>query len=1199
MNKKLLNNMFTVVATILCSALLVSCGSGSCSNGSEGNYNLVVDNTSPVPLINSSSQQFYVYMTNVGNGNAHDLSWNIVQDSSTNTVKSLWGNIKSAVGLGGTSDSTVKVTGGEIKIIDSSNCINVNSGVSCRILLQASDPSSVILQSTSKTSTSAITQNVVSAYGYTPSYSAPEGTLTLSPLSPVNYGNGFAGYTFFIINNSPTEAINLDQAPFGTLPAGINYSILAGQTCPNPLPAQSVCQVRMTLTSPKGSVGATTPVTLTPTGTVVGGNVLPTQQPVTMTVTNEKLGNVDTSTPIMNVDANSTSIATAYAYISNTGSGPLSLGSLSSSNSLLNISSDQCSNQTLLPGAVCRYQLNIDPTQIASSGSAAVSIPYNDGKNSGTNATSVSWVYSSAVTPAPGITLTSGPNLSQINPTTTLTIINSGNVVLRNLGNLVATPTNPRLSIVSSCGTTLLVGESCNYALTYAPSAPSETETISLGGITANYIDSNGVTQQITLPSTTSVNLSSTYQGLINTETQTVDLNATTPNATIIFKNIGNYKATLSGIAANGANLLIAGGTCVAGDIAPDTECTVVVALQNSTAAGSGNGNVTLTYNNNNGTSSDASVTNVNWLIGAAPSLSVNFGTSNLVAVVGSESTTSVRFLNNGNTTLSNITLPTPPTGFSWQTGAAPSCVTNNTQTLNIGDICNLTLKYAPSTSIAAGAVTLGSFSATTSQGQPYTSSNPYTVSATAVSQSVLSFSQPTIIQGANWTAPTAISTVVITNTDSSPITITNIATSGGLPISISGCSGEIQPGSTCTLTVNGGPYTANGSGSIIFNYSTPVGAKSQALPLSVDYQAQPIITPNFSIGASPSGTVDIYNNGTPVNITLTLTNTTTVANAIAPTTDGNVQVLASSLLPTVSGFGFVAGTGGSCSVDGNGYITIGNQAGSNNCTYIVTVTATAPAGSPVTALLQSQYRVQSYGSSTTPSYGPDQSNVQIPITVQSVQPTAALSAPALVTPSQANALQVEMGIASPVVSFRLVNNGLVPINGAITAPNIPGMVFDMSACNNLGAGSSCMFTAQIPSTTPSGLSGNLNTQSLLYNNGITVVSANFPSTSIPYSVNAPNMPIIATTTSVSNCQQGDGSLSSVCLINTGNPAPVVTLTYTNSGSGDATNFNLNSTDLATLTSALSTAGVYTLANNCVNANLAKQGGTCTVVISP
>jgi len=184
--------------------------------------------------------------------------------------------------------------------------------------------------------------------------------LTLSPLSSVNYGNGFAGYTFFIINNS-SNSINLDQAPFGTLPAGIDYSLIAGQSCPNPLPALSSCQVRMTLSTATSSAGTTT-VLLTPTGTIVGGGVLPTQGTSALTVSSEKIGNINAGSTSMIVDANSTTVVSKSVSISNTGSGPLSLGSLSSGNPQVSISSDGCSNQVLAPGASCTYLLNIDPT---------------------------------------------------------------------------------------------------------------------------------------------------------------------------------------------------------------------------------------------------------------------------------------------------------------------------------------------------------------------------------------------------------------------------------------------------------------------------------------------------------------------------------------------------------------------------------------------------------------------------------------------------------------------------------------------------------------------------------------------------------------------------------------------------------------------------------------------------------------------
>lgn len=1185
------NTFRNLALSALSAAALSACGgAGSCAscNGGVGSYNLVVDNTSPVPLINNSSQQFYVYLKNMGTGNASDLNWNIADpasSSSSSALSKLWNKVKSSVGL--KSNNQLQVSGQEIKILDSSNCTNVQSGASCRLLLQANDPSSVVLQSTSTTSSSAITENVVSAYGYTPSYSEPAGTLTLSPLSPVNYGNGFAGYTFFIINNS-TSSISLEQAPFGTLPAGIDYSLLAGQTCPNPLPGHSACQVRMTLTAPSNGSGNTIAVNLTPSGTDANGNLLPTQGTNLLTVSDEKLGNVSTSTPLMSVDANSSVTSTAYAYISNTGSAPLSLGNLSSGNPLMVVSNDNCSGSTLNPGAVCRYQLNIDPTQISGSGTAVVTIPYNDGKTSGSTSTSVSWTYASLITPNPALSLSSTGNLSQVNLTSVITILNSGNVVLRDLGIPALTTTSNHLTLSNNnCSTKLEPAQSCTYTLSYAPVAPSEATTASLGDITAKYIDQNGVIQSITLSSSTAVNVNSIFAGYLSTGGD-FSLSGTNSSHNVTITNNGNYTATISNLAISGSNLQKTDGDCIR-SLAPQDHCSMTVSLQDSATAGSGNGNLTITYNNHSGDINTTASSNINWLIGEVPSLNVIFDSANLVTIVGSESSTDVILTNNGNSPLSNITLPALPSGFSWQAGSYPACATNNTQNLAIGISCHLSLIYLPTVSTTGTQVTLGKFSATTAQSTAYTSASDYVVTVTAVRQNALSFDNGTtssISQTPDWTNQTVSATTVVKNINGLPITITSTPVTG-VGATATGCSGVLASNATCTLTI-GGTYNSSGSGSLTINYTDSEGTMSQTLPIVVSYQAQPIITPNLAISKTPSGVATILNDGTVLPIMLTLTNTTTVQNAINAATDGNLKVVASSLIPSsAGGVTYAAGSGGTCVVTG-GDITISNQSPNNSCTYIMNVSSTAAHGTSTSATATSQYQVQAYTNPSTVAYGSNQSGAQIGVNVTVQSASGLLTAPALVNPGQSNVfVGVEQGISVGPISFTVQNVGYSAVSGAITAPTIAGFSFNMAACNNLASGAMCTFTATLNSLTAISLA-NLNTSYLTYNGGS---QAGLPN--MQYSVIAADTPAISQQVSVSNCQQGNG-ISSICLINTDKAAPVVTITLTNIGNAVASNFSVNT---SALSAALGT-GYSGISTTGCSGNLGVSG-QCVVTISP
>lgn len=1190
LSKKLILKLVKL-ATMLGAATLASCGSGSCAPGTGagsngGTYNLVVDNTSPVPLINGTDKDFYVYMTNIGNGNVTDLSWSINEISaSSSIIKSLWNNAKSSLGFA--SKDLAAADG--IQILSFSECVNVNAGASCRMLLHADRPSNVSLQSKSPTSKNAITENILSSYIYAPPTTVAEtGILTLSPITSVNYGNGFAGYTFFIINNS-SNTINLDQAPFGILPAGIDYSIIAGQSCPNPVPALNSCQVRLTFRTSTVGNGNTITVPLTPTGSIVGGDILPTQATKNLTVSSEKLGNISATSTSMIVDANSTSIVSSYAVISNTGSGPLTLGNLSSGAPQVSISDDECSGKIIAAGSLCRYKLNIDSAQVTSASSSVTTIPYNDGKTSSSTSASVKWLYIATVTPAPAISLSSNnSNLTQSSLTTTVTLQNSGNVTLNNVSTLVLSPTNPRVTATNNnCEARLTIGASCTYTLTYAPAAPSETNVINLGGITASYVDTSGTVQSFTPSTTTSVNVSSTYQGFLATGGD-FSLNSTIPTKTVTITNSGTYTATISNIDISGANLTTTGGSCDATGLNAGATCTIIVALSDSSTEASGNGNLTLTYDNHNGNPTAKALSNISWIVGNAPSLSVHFAQSNLIAAAGGESTTLVTLLNNGGTALNNIVLPTPPTNFTW-VQRADSCALSG-QNLATNESCTVTLRYAPTTTAAGATVVIGKFSATTGQNNPYNTSD-YTVTATAISQVVLSFDQSPVIH-ATWVNPTVTSSVIITNTDSSPITINTITPSSLL--STSGCTGPISAGGNCTLTITGGPYSASGSGSISFTYTTLAGVKTQAINVTATYQAKPIITPKLLVSPSSIGTITVLNNGTPVTQDMSLTNITTMQNSMSAA-DGTLRIKQTSLYPaSANGVSYSYSVANipanACPAAVNGYISLPKA----TCNFkIIASGSSASTLNRLTATpINTIYQAVAYSdNSLTPTLTSDTAGPQVNATTTVTQAVAALSAPTLVNSGDSNAFNgVSQNTTAGPIIFTVRNIGNAAVIGAITAPTIAGFTFDMSTCTNLAVNTDCTFKATLNSSTTIA-QASLKAYNLTYNTSLMV-----PLPDMLYSVIAPGAPnIVLLSTVVSNCQQWSGSPNaSTCLINTGNNAPGVIITLKNTGTSATSNFNI--TNLTAFQAVLG-SGYQALVNTC-NGTLA-GASTCKITISP
>lgn len=1189
-----------IIQLLLVTVVLGGCSGGECifcnnagtGGGIVGSYNLVVDTTAPVPLVNGSRQQFYVYVKNIGTGAASNLSWNLddVAPATTKSTDSLLKWLKNSLRL--SHDASTKqlqsnVSG--IEIVDASNCINIAPGASCRILLNAASVDNVILQSKSD-GTTAVTANLLSSYLYTPSYTSAEDTLSLSPLTSVNYGNGFAGYTFFIINNS-NNIIELDEKVFGSLPAGIDYMMLAGVSCVNPMPAHSACQVRLVMSAPTEGSGSSTPVQLTPRGSEVGGDVLPPQKKIILNVSNERIGNVNAVAPAMVIDANSPGITTKTGYISNTGSAPLTVGTLSTANPAVTIGSDGCSGKSLNPGETCYYSVSVDSTAVASSGTAVITIPYNNSKTNGSTSSSLNWIYIPLDAINPGITLTNNGNLTQENLSSTIVLYNSGNVPLRDVGTPSLNTSSRHVTLTNGdCTNVLAVSQSCYYKLTYNPAAPSEATTATVSGISAKYSDRTGKSYDVTFPTTTAVNVSSTFQGFVATGGD-FTLNKATPSHTVTLTNRGTYNATIATVAINGANLVLSNDNCSGHMLAKSQSCTLTVSLIDSNTAASGNGSLVVTYDNHNGNSSVNSSSNINWIVGAAAALNVNFAQSNLVTNVGSLISTDVTLTNDGNTPLNNISLPAVAASFSWSDSSANSCAQDGTQNLAIGSSCNLKLNYAPTVSNTAGTlVTLGKFTATTGVGNNYSSSD-YTITVTAIRTDSLAFASggttiTSVNQDADWSNQSPQTVLTITNTNGSPITITS-SSINGIAASSSGCNGALASGASCTLTISG-TYSTSGSGTLTVNYNDSEGARSQTLPIIISYKAQPVINANLAIASNPSGTITLLNAGQANSITLTLTNTSVVQNALNPASDGVLKIKAASLIPTSVPNTTISRSGGTCpTADGDGYFTLSNQAGVNSCTYILNVTTTAVHDTQVNVVASSQYQKQAYSSPVAYAYsginaGPD---IAYNAVVQSA--TALLTTPVLVDSAQNNAFNgVDQGVSSPSVNFRVENVGEAAVNGNITAPTISGFSFDMTNCNNLAANSSCTFSGVLNSATV--VSGNLSSSQLTYD---TTKTTNLPT--MAYAVVAAASPAITVTTSVANCQKGTGLGADTCLINTGNPAPVITITFTNTGSATASNFNASETNLG-----LGDGYNQTSVNNCNNVTLTTNA-SCSIVVKP
>jgi len=501
---------------------IASCsGKVNCDDNAAGNgtYKLVVDNTSPVPLVNGESQLFYVFVSNIGTGVANNLTWSVSNGNTTSS--NLFSRIKQVFKSDVASDV--------VSIKNPDNCTSVAVGQTCKILLNAKNPGTVILKSSSSSSVgSNITQNVVSAYNYPqPTLVESKQVLTLSPLTSVNYGNGLASYTFFIINNG-SNSIALADTSLGELPAGMSYKTISGDQCPSPLPSGQVCQVRLTVNGE--STISSVVANLTPSGSIANSNIpLATQESTQLFVSNAISGNINLGiTPTLTVNAAVKTPATSYGVINNTGSAQLIIGRLVSNNNNLTISSDNCSGQVLAAGAVCSYSLSMLPNAVSASGSASITIPYanSEGEPLVNTASTVTWHYVALET--------------NITPQLNITRNPSGNVVLLNNGTLQTTSltltnnTTVAHQFDESDGTIQVLTSSLlasgGSGVTYAV-ASGGTCIESAGYIAlVNTSGSNSCTYNISMSSTAAIGTSGTGSATISYNYKKYSGGGTTPS---------------------------------------------------------------------------------------------------------------------------------------------------------------------------------------------------------------------------------------------------------------------------------------------------------------------------------------------------------------------------------------------------------------------------------------------------------------------------------------------------------------------------------------------------------------------------------------------------------------------------------------------------------------------------------------------
>lgn len=1194
-------------AAITCCLLLINaCSSGwvGTDGGGQLSSQLIKDQMSPIPIVGGQPTNVYFYVYNPSNESVNGLEWST--SSSLSTSDSNFSS-KTKLGFGKLFGQKQLADGNidPITIANDSGCKIIYPKSACRVLLSANSIGSVLLSASNKSGTKLLT-SIVSAYKYSSPVSDGADSLTLAILpNLVVARGGFASLTLSVVNNS-SHLIDVSNL-LGDTPNNIRWQLVS---CDNPLPARSSCQVRITYVNTSFINSSTqtnlnqTQLSLNPKGSIVDsdGSItpLPEQNSKSVVIFNpQNLGTLQLAYPKFHIKTFSSNPkdSSTVSYIQNTGNGPANLGTLSVNSPAVSIINDKCSNQTLNIDEMCSYELHANHSDVTIANDILLSLSYYNGAYDVNSSAIIDYQYTIIPSAVPTISLSAPSELNQDALSGIITVSNTGNVPLNNLGLPIITPQNPNITLSDQqqCSKTPLeVGSSCSYNILYNPEYPSEDSSITINGISASYIDPE--TDENTLVSftnSTSININSIFKGHLYVN----DLNMKDTNSTgsLIITNDGNYKAQILNIGISGSNLSLGAINCL-GDLAPGASCVESVSLTNVSEASSGNGVVLISYNDSNSISPVTSGANISWVIGDFPSLAINFQPSSLSAIVNSVVSSTMTLLNNGRNKLSNIHLPalSPPLSYS----ETASCNLSGGGSLNIGESCTAEILYSPNSAISNHFSPFESITASYGSPQSAYVSGQYGINLEAIAPSSLIFVPTDLTVSLYWPQINNHSEqLVIKNVGSATAVIDSITTTDPY-LAISGCNGA-SLGSTesCLVTVlmnyPSQATTYGDNGSIIVNYSDPGGNYSTAAQINASLNMKPVVNNILQVsGSLPPSLLA----GTPTTVMLNLNNQSTATN----NGDASVKVNMDSLIS--SGFNVTNAGSGSISATLN-TTGIGNQCSTitgsltltqnESCNVNIVLTATGTINGSITTPqveVKPSYSYKEYTDfSTTPNDSSLVSTGFLAGVITVINPAAELS-----FSYNPTSISVEQGfLPAPQAILTITNVGNAALTSIDTSEISRGVSLSVpSACNTLLPGGSCDVTITIPTSTVR--SQNLFGAPVYFSDAYYPLGyAELPS--FDYTVFAPDQPSISTSLSTSGCSSvGSDGLSGNCFLNPSlsnelgsASAFKLTVTYTNSSSVPAESFTVNP--------SVSLSNYSVLENNCIEVSLL-QGSSCTLV---
>jgi hypothetical protein len=684
-------------------------------------------------------------------------------------------------------------------------------------------------------------------------------TITPSPTAlsfgPLAYNTTSAAQTV-TITNSGTSSATLS----GITITGTNASMFAQtNACGGTLAAGASCQASVNFTA-----SATPPVTGTSSFTAtlsIADSAGNSPQTVALTGIEAAAAPAAVVTPgsltFPTTPLGSSSAAQAV-LLNNSGTGPLSIASvgISGTNAANFTQSSNC-GMSLAAGSSCTINVTFTPLSAVASSSATLTVTDNANGTAGSTQTvslsASTVVLTASISPT---TYDFGTLTTGTTATHTFNITNTSTVAIPALNAVFLLP---GFSIApGTCGTTLAVGATCTYLVTFSPtSAGAFLSTLVIQSnsytVASTFVSGIGV-----LPALALAPANSNFGNVTVGGTATTVVTLSNPNS-----------ATISGLSATffdigtPPGMHLSSQTCGT-SLAAGATCTYTITF---TPTVSGSDSATLTVSGTNATAATATFNGT----GTPPSFTLAPATYAFGSVaLGASGTTSVTVTNTNPGAITGLSAtffdPTLPPGMSL---ASQTCGT----TLAAGASCTYTVKFVPaSTTLDTAMLTVTSSNAGSAVASFSGSGTPITF---ALSPANYSFGSVNV--GAS-----ATTTVTLTNTNL--VAITGLSMTffdptlpPGMSLASQTCTATLAAGASCTYTVKYSPAAAGLDTASLTVTSSNAGSSTATFSgtgIAVSVTLTPG-TANFSAVVGAASTAQ----------TFTLTNSSTATVSIASTT--------------------------------------------------------------------------------------------------------------------------------------------------------------------------------------------------------------------------------------------------------------------------------------------------------------------------